>query len=187
MLDDISDNAAVWLGLTSPISRGLLKAAAVVFAVKSSFRLVDHISRITADPDSERAIRAHIDTVKQKYAYMAGHVDQEYFSDQGLALKIPRGAVIVDVGAHFGCFPISALSFYQCNPNARTADQFHPLIFFLLNNLFVACSQCNVLQSLGLLQSTFALSPFRRSEMCATQRWRGLTRTEIKLRSSRSD
>ena len=48
--------------------------------------------------------------VTQRYVYMAEHVEEEYFSDRGLALKIPKGATIVDVGAHFGLFTMSCFA-----------------------------------------------------------------------------
>ena len=48
--------------------------------------------------------------VTQKYKYMAGHVQEEYFSDRGLALKIREGATIVDVGAHFGLFSMACFA-----------------------------------------------------------------------------
>jgi len=53
---------------------------------------------------SDAAVQAHVDAVAKRYSYMIGHVEEEYFSDAGLALKIQPNAVVVDVGAHFGLF-----------------------------------------------------------------------------------
>lgn len=109
LFDDLTGDAARSLGMP----RILVKAAATALAVKLALRLVNRACHGSGEglprpgSESERAVRAHIAAVTQRYIYMAGHVEEEYFSDRGLALKIPKGAVIVDVGAHFGLFSMS--------------------------------------------------------------------------------
>lgn len=112
LFDDLTGDAARSLGMP----RMLVKAAAAALAVKLALRLVNRASRGEDSGlprpglESERAVRAHMAAVTQRYIYMAEHVEEEYFSDRGLALKIPKGATIVDVGAHFGLFTMSCFA-----------------------------------------------------------------------------
>lgn len=72
------------------------------------------LSSAVAPPEPDAAVlaalppsvRGHVEEIKKKLCFMYHHVRNDYFSEDGLNVQVPRNAVIVDVGGHMGLFSL---------------------------------------------------------------------------------
>jgi len=96
--------------------------------------------KLTAGPVDTRPSAVHTEKVRIQYPFMAGMIAEEYFGDgaDGLGIKVPENAVIVDVGAHFGLFTLEAharsnyTSTHYCfEPIAQIRERLNPVVLGL--------------------------------------------------------
>lgn len=93
--------------------------------------------KLTAPPVDTRPAAVHTEKVRKQYPFMAGMISEEYFGPppDGLEIKVPENAVIVDVGAHFGLFTLESharsnyTSTHYCfEPIAQIRERLNPVV-----------------------------------------------------------
>jgi len=78
--------------------------------VGGSFAAYMLYKRATAPAEDPRPAGKHIAKMRKQYPFMSGMIQEEYFGEGLLAIKVKENDVIVDIGAHFGLFTLESFA-----------------------------------------------------------------------------
>ncbi len=80
------------------------------------------------------AFEQHVAHVREKYAFMVGQVEEDYFHS-ALQLQVRPGMTILDVGAHYGLFAMSC--YLRANQQCVSLRLYISLTYFSVCALLV--------------------------------------------------